>query len=60
VTRSFHRDPQPNWIDYVCQENNNMVILRGQTYYVREDGFLMPGGKDEPPPDLRYFDAQQK
>jgi hypothetical protein len=60
VLRSYRRDLKAPWIEYVCEENNNMVILRGEMYFVREDGFLMPGRKDQPPPDLRNFNPAQK
>jgi hypothetical protein len=55
VTRSFRRAAKPVWIEYLCSENNNLVIIRGESYFVREDGYLMPMGKDQPPPDLRNF-----
>ena len=37
---------------------HTIVILREQTYFIREDGFLMPSGRDQPPPDLKYFKEQ--
>ncbi len=55
VTRSFRRAAKPVWIEYLCSEHNNLVIIRGESYFVREDGYLMPMGKDQPPPDLRNF-----
>ena len=33
-----------------------LIILGGETYFIREDGYLMPSRKEQPPPDLRYFD----
>src|SRR5580700_9865460 len=47
VTRNFRRAAKPVWIEYLCSENNNLVIIRGESYFVREDGYLMPMGKDE-------------
>jgi len=55
VTRSFRRAAKPVWIEYLCSEHNNLVIIKGESYFVREDGYLMPMGKDQPPPDLRNF-----
>ena len=55
VTRSFRRAAKPSWTEYLCSENNNLVIIGGESYFVREDGYLMPMGKDQPPPDLRNF-----
>jgi hypothetical protein len=60
VTRSYRRQPHTAWVEYVCHEHNTLVILGGETYYIREDGYLMPGGKNQPPPDLRYFDQGRK
>ncbi|HLH96339.1 MAG TPA: hypothetical protein VKW08_14590 [Xanthobacteraceae bacterium] len=55
VTRDFRRRPQAVWIEYLCSENNNLVIIGGESYFVREDGYLMPMGKGQRPPDLRNF-----
>jgi hypothetical protein len=55
VTRDFRRRAKPIWIEYLCSENNNLVIIGGESYFVREDGYLMPMGKDQRPPDLRNF-----
>jgi hypothetical protein len=55
VTRNFRRDRNATWIEYLCQENNNYVILRGESYFITQDGYLMPMSKDQPPPDLRKF-----
>jgi hypothetical protein len=60
VTRDFRRAARTNWTEYECRENNNLVIIRGESYFVREDGYLMPMGKDQPPPDLRNFDVTGK
>jgi hypothetical protein len=55
VTRSFRRAAKPIWIEYLCNENNNLVVIGGESYFVREDGYLMPMGKGQRPPDLRNF-----
>jgi hypothetical protein len=60
VTRTYRRRPHPEAIEYVCHEHNTLVVLGGETYYIREDGYLMPGGKNQPPPDLRYFDQARR
>jgi len=31
-----------------------------ENYFVSADGHLMPAKKDQPPPDLRYFNQVQK
>jgi hypothetical protein len=60
VTRSYRREREPNWIEYVCAEDNHQVTLNGESYLVTEDGELKPTRKDQPPPDLRYFPRERK
>jgi hypothetical protein len=57
VTKSYHREPdrRPNWREVTCAETNNHVEIGKQNYMVGPDGQLMPTRKDQPPPDLRYF-----
>jgi len=55
VTRQFKRIEKPAWAEYFCHEHNTIVILQKETYFIREDGYLMPSRKDQPPPDLRKF-----
>jgi len=60
VTRNFRRAAKPVWIEYLCSENNNLVIVGSESYFVREDGYLMPMGRNQRPPDLRNFDQTAK
>ena len=55
VTRDFRRAAETVWTEFLCNERNNIVIIGAESYFVREDGYLMPMGKDQPPPDLRNF-----
>ena len=55
VTRKYKRQPKAAWAEYFCHEHNTIVILKNETYFIREDGYLMPSRKDQPPPDLRNF-----
>jgi hypothetical protein len=57
VTKSYHRDAdrQPSWREVTCAENNNHVEIGRQDYMLSREGRLMPTRKDQPPPDLRYF-----
>jgi hypothetical protein len=55
VTRKFKRQPRAAWAEYVCQEHNTLLVLQKETYFIREDGYLMPSRRDQPPPDLRRF-----
>ena len=59
VTRTYSRDRQAAWVEYVCTEDNHQVAIGGQNYLVTEDGYLQPTRKDQPAPDLRYFRPQR-
>jgi hypothetical protein len=59
VLKSYRRvgGTRPVWREAVCTENNNHVEIGKQNYMLSADGLLMPTRKDQPPPDLRYFNA---
>ena len=62
VDKRYRRnaDPQPAWLEYVCNENNAQINVGKENYYLSADGFLMPARKDQAPPDLRYFKQTRK
>jgi hypothetical protein len=62
VAKSYHReaDRQPYWREVTCAENNNHVEIGRQDYVLSPEGHLMPTRKDQPPPDLRYFNRTRK
>jgi hypothetical protein len=62
VTKTYRRNPnpRPEWQEYVCAENNTHVQIGKESYFMSGDGFLMPAKKDQPPPDLRYFNRAKK
>ena len=62
VTKSYRRepDPRPYWREVNCAENNNHVEIGKENYMLSADGLLMPTKKDQPPPDLRYFNRAGK
>ena len=39
---------------------NLVIIIGGESYFLREHGYLMPMGKDERPPELRKFAPSAK
>ena len=59
-TTSFRREKSAAWTEYDCNENNNHVGIGGESYFLSADGYLMPAKKDQPPPDLRYFNQPRK
>ncbi len=63
VTKDYRRTPTKEpiwWSETVCAENNVHVNVGDEVYYLSGEGFLMPSKKDQPPPDLRYFNRPKK
>ena len=62
VKKKYQRDPNPRpvWVENICGEGNNHVTIGGQDYVLSSDGLLMPAKRDQPPPDLRYFNQPRK
>jgi hypothetical protein len=62
VIKSYRREPkpQPFWREVNCAENNNHIQLGREGYMISADGHLMPTRKDQPAPDLRYFNPVKK
>jgi hypothetical protein len=48
-------EPQPSWVSEVCAENNALVRVGKDAYFLSSDGYLMPTRKGQKPPDARYF-----
>jgi len=57
VTKSYRRnsEPQAQWREWICGENNPHVVIGKDNYFLSADGLLMPARKDQAPPDLKYF-----
>jgi hypothetical protein len=53
VTRSYNRERNPIWPEFVCAEDNHDVMVGRETYFRGVDGILMPTRKernfDQPP-----------
>ena len=62
VTKSYRREPDrhPAWREVVCAESNLHVRIGKDDFFLSADGLLMPVKKDQPPPDLRYFNQSRK
>jgi hypothetical protein len=61
VTRSARRETKKvSWSEYVCNEDNNHVVIGKDNYMVSSDGYLMPVRKNQVPPDLKYFNSGNK
>jgi hypothetical protein len=61
VTKSYRRSPQarPVWHQPTCVEGNTYVRIGEDSYMTSADGYLMPMKKNQPPPDLRYFQSRK-
>ena len=60
VTRDYTRLPKPIWVETDCVTENHYVWLGNETYFISIDGYLMPTKKNQPPPDLKYFEQSRK
>jgi len=52
VTKSYARETSPNlvWFFNECAENNPLILVGKESYYISGDGFLMPVKKGQKPP----------
>jgi len=46
-------------VEHVCAEDNHHFEIGKENYFLSVDGYLMPTRKDQPPPDMRYFDQSR-
>jgi hypothetical protein len=60
VKKTYRREPQVVWPENNCTEGNNDVVIGKENYLLSADGHLMPAKKDQPPPDLRYFNQTRR
>ena len=62
ITKKYLRNTQntPVWRESVCAENNRHIVIGKDNYFLSADGHLMPTRKDQPPPDLRFFNQSRK
>ena len=60
VTKNYRRERKPIWFEYVCAEGNHHVAIGKENYYISQDGYLMPTRKNQPAPDLKYFNQARQ
>jgi hypothetical protein len=62
VDKKYVRNPnlRSDWTEFYCTENPSMIAIGKDNFFLSGDGMLMPVRKDQPPPDLRYFEQTQK
>jgi hypothetical protein len=61
VLKSYRRSAArfPIWTEQNCPLTSVLINLRGEIYFKGADGTLLPTRKDQPPPDLRYFNQRK-
>jgi len=52
------KSARPVWYSEVCEENNSLLRIGNEAYFLSAEGYLMPSKKNQAPPDLRYFQAK--
>jgi hypothetical protein len=57
VDKKYLHDPNPypDWAETNCNEASMLVAIGKDMYVLSAGGLLMPSKKEQPPPDLRYF-----
>ena len=62
VTKSYRRaaNPRPWWPEYICADGQSHVQIGKEDYFLSAEGLLMPAKKDQPAPDLRYFNPTRE
>ncbi len=60
VAKRYRRLHDVLWYEDNCTENNHHVIVGKEYYFVSGDGYLMPTRKEQPAPDLRYFNNKPR
>ena len=60
--KSYRRDPDkhPVWREENCPGITRLTKIGTEVYFKGADGKLLPTRKDQPPPDLRYFNQAQR
>jgi hypothetical protein len=62
VLKSFRRDTAkyPIWAEQNCPSTTRLIKIGNELYFKGADGKLLPTRKDQPPPDLRYFNRTRR
>jgi len=62
VLKTYRRSPAkyPIWTEQNCPEISVLIQIGAELYFKGADGNLLPLRKDQPPPDLRYFNQSRK
>src|SRR5438874_2648850 len=59
VMKNYRRTSDILWGENNCIEGQTWVTIGKEIYYLSGDGTIMPIKKDQPPPDLKYFNVKK-
>jgi hypothetical protein len=60
VARTYRRERNPIWPEDICDESNHHVDIGTESYFISDDGHLMPTRKGQPAPKLRGFNPTRR
>ncbi len=62
VAKTYRRnaDPRPTWREENCPGVTRLTRIGNELYFKGADDKLLPTRKDQPPPDLRYFNQTRR
>ena len=60
VMKTYRRLPDVVWMENNCIEGQAWVTIGKEVYYLSADGTIMPIKKNQPPPDLKYFNQAKR
>ncbi len=62
VAKTYRRnaDPRPVWREENCPGVTRLTKIGNEVYFKGADDKLLPTRKDQPPPDLRYFNKTRQ
>jgi hypothetical protein len=60
VRKNYRRAPKVRWAENNCIESQAWITIGKEVYYLSGDGTIMPIKKNQPPPDLKYFNQVKK
>jgi hypothetical protein len=59
ITKTMRRGKDPIWVESICAEGNVHVEIGNEHYMLSPERLLMPMHKDQPAPDLRFFNQRK-
>jgi hypothetical protein len=59
ITKTMRRGKDPIWVESICSEGNVHVEIGTEHYMLSPERLLMPMHKDQPAPDLRFFNQRK-